>query len=150
MATTFLSDDVINSTELRKNQRHWLERAYTNPVSIKSGTKNLVLINRDHAKDMYLMNHYAKMIIQFCQERISELEKSVVFPWTEHLNKEEIIEFEEELLATSKDVIHSGNWAALEELLTAWVATAEAKTNPEILELINPKGRSREYVRLKR
>ena len=151
MVTTLLSDEVINSTELRNRQKHWLDRAYISPVSIMSGTKQLVLINREKAKDLYLLNHYAEMIIHFCQEQSSgQNEKSSVFPWIKNLDKEEILEFHMELLSTFDEVVNNRNWRILDEMIDAWASTAEAKTNPEIKELINPKGRQREYVRLKR
>jgi hypothetical protein len=150
MATTIFNDDIITSTDLKMHLKHWFERAYISPISVKSGAIKLVLINREQAKHMSLLNYYAEMIIKFCQELHSQqTNKSDVFPWVKHLDKEEIVEFREELLATFTDAAHSGNWLALEEMLNAWIATAEAKTNPEIMELINPTGRPREYVRLK-
>ncbi len=144
---TFLSDDVINCTQLRNNQKHWLDRAYISPVSVKSGAKILVLINRDYAKDMYLLNHYAGMILQFCQELNSEqVGKSDVFPWIKHLSEEEIADFYGELLSTFKDITHSRNWLALEEVISSWQATAEAITNPEMLELLNSDLDSEEFT----
>jgi len=150
MATTIFEDEIITPTELRSKQKHWLDRASDTPVTIKMRNHSLTLLNREDAKDMCLLRYYTKMFIQFCYERNSkQLGKSDIFPWIKHLDKQEIEEFYEELLSNFKDTVYSKNWLALEEMLNAWRATAEAKTNPEIMELMNPKGRPREYVRLK-
>lgn len=149
MVTTILSDEVINSTELRNNQRRWLDKAYNSPISIMSGAKKLVLLNREHAKDMYLLNHYAKMIIQFCQEQNSgPINQSDVFPWIKHLNEKAIVEFRKELLSTFDEVTHNRDWLALEEMLNAWVSTAEAMTNPEMVELLSSDLDSEEFTRV--
>jgi len=149
MVATFLSDDVINSKELRDNLKQWFEKAYINPVSIRSGDKKLVLLNREHAKDMYLLNHYSKMIIQFCQEQNSgQINRSVAFPWIRHLSEKAIAEFRKELLSTFEDVIHNRNWLALEEMIGAWIATAEAMTNPEMVELLGSDLNSEEFTRV--
>ncbi|MFC1965717.1 hypothetical protein ACFLWI_02050 [Chloroflexota bacterium] len=136
MVTTILSDDVINSTDLRDHQKRWFDRALIRPVSITSGAKKLVLLNREHAKHMYSLSHYAEMIIQFCRER--ELVKkggSDVFPWVKHLSENAIDEFRRELFSTFEEVMRSRDWLAFEEMLDSWVATAEAMTNPEMVEL---------------
>jgi len=137
MVSTILSDEVINSTEFRKNQRRWLEKAYISPISIMSGTKKLVLLNREHAKHMYSLIHYSKMIIRFCVERGSgKKRESDVFPWIKHLNEKVIEEFHKELFSSFEEVMHSQDWLAFEEMLNSWIATAEAMTNPEMVELI--------------
>jgi len=149
MVSTFLSDDVINSKELRDNQKQWFEKAYINPVSIRSGDKKLVLLNREHAKDMYLLNHYSKMIIQFCQEQNSgQTNRSDAFPWIRHLSEKAIAEFHKELLSTFEDVIHNRNWLALEEMISAWIATSEAMTNPEMVELLGYDLDGEEFTRV--
>ena len=147
MIRTFLSDEVINSTELRDHQKLWLERASVSPVSIKSGSKRLVLLNREHARKLYLLNHYAQMVIRFCREQQSEQDRqSTVFPWIERLSKEALAEFHRELLSTFDDVIHGGSILALEEMLDAWSATAEALTNPEVVELLSTDLASEEFT----
>ena len=145
MVTTIFSDDVINSTELRNNQKRWLDKAYNYPVSIMSGVKKLVLLNREHAKDMYLENHYAKMIINFCQEQnAGQTTKSDVFPWIENLSESALTE----LLSTFGMVIHSKDWLALEEMLNDWISTAEAMTNPEMVELLSSGIDNEEFTRV--
>lgn len=138
MPATFLSDDVINSKELRDNQKYWFERAYANPVSVRSGDKKLVLLNREHAKDLYSLNHYTGMVMRFCQEQgVGISRSSGVFPWIKHLSEKAIAEFHNELLSTFLEVIRNKDWDLLEETLDAWIATAEAMTEPEMVELIN-------------
>ena len=137
MITTILSDEVINSTDLRDHQKRWFDKALVSPVSIMSGSKKLVLLNREHAKHMYSLSHYAEMIILFCRERESgKKRESDVFPWVKHLSEKAIDEFHMELFSTFEEVLRSKDWAAFQEMLDAWVATAEAMTNPEMVELI--------------
>ena len=149
MVNTILSDDVINPTELRTNQRHWLNKAFNRPVSIMNGAKKLVLLNREHAKHMYAQGHYAEMIIRFCQERESgKKRESDVFPWVKHLSEKAIEEFNKELFSSFEEVMHSRDWLAFEEMLSSWVATAEAMTNPEMVELITADLSKEEFTRI--
>lgn len=149
MVNTILSDEIINSTELRDHQKRWFDKALVNPISIMSGGKKLVLLNRDHAKHMYLLNHYAEMIIQFCREQGSGKEReSNVFPWIEDLSEKALAKFHIELLATFEEAIHSRNWTAFEEMLDSWVATAEAMTNPEMVELVTADLGKEEFTRV--
>lgn len=135
--TTILSDEVINATDLRDHQKRWFDKALVSPVSIMSGSKKLVLLNREHAKHMYSLSHYAEMIILFCRERESgKKRESDVFPWVKHLSEKAIGEFNSELLATFEEAMYKKDWSAFQEMLDAWVATAEAMTNPEMVELI--------------
>lgn len=137
MMTTILSDEVINATDLRDHQKRWFDKALVSPVSIMSGSKKLVLLNREHAKHMYSLSHYAEMIILFCRERESgKKRESDVFPWVKHLSEKAIGEFNSELLATFEEAMYKKDWSAFQEMLDAWVATAEAMTNPEMVELI--------------
>ncbi len=146
MVGTILSDELINSTELRNNQKEWLDRAYISPVSIKSGRKRLVLLNRDEARDMYTLNHYAETIIQFCQEQFSGLGKSVIFPWVEYLTQEEIEEFKTELITTFVKAIRRRKWHIIEDIITDWAATAEVERNPQLSKLLKAKLEPSSYV----
>ncbi len=150
MVAPILSDEVIKATELRKEQAKWLDKAYSNPVSIiMSGTKRLVLLNLEHAKHMYLLTHYAKAIVRFCQEQGSgKKTQSDAFPWIKHLSEEAIGEFHDELLATFEGAMYTKDWSAFEEMLDAWVATAEAMTNPEMVELITADLTKEEFTKV--
>lgn len=147
--TTILSDEVINSTDLRDHQKRWFDKALVSPVSIVSGAKKLVLLNREHAKHMYSLSHYAEMIILFCRERESgKKRESDVFPWVKHLSEKAIDEFHMELFSTFEEVMHSMDWLAFEGMLNSWIATAEAMTNPEMVELITTDLRKEEFTRV--
>lgn len=149
MVTAFLSDDVIHSTDLRKNQKYWFDKANVSPVSVVSGTKKLVLLNREQAKDMYLRNYYATQIIHLCKERNSgQVNDSNVFPWIKHLSEKAITEFWKELFSAFDEAIHSRNWLAFEEMLNSWISTAEAMTNSEMVELLSTDLNNEKYTRV--
>jgi hypothetical protein len=146
MTTTFLSDDFINSKELRNNQKHWLDKAWQSPVSIRSGDKKLVLINREQARDVYLTNHYAQMIVEFCQERSIDSKESKVFPWLKYLREKYITQFHKQLLACFNEVIKTKDWLKIEELLDDWKATAEVAANHCLSETLMAKENPSEYA----
>jgi hypothetical protein len=149
MVTTILSDEVINSTELRTNQKKWLEKAFFSPISIMSGAKKLVLLNREHAKHMYSQIHFAEMIIRYCEERDSgKKRQSDIFSWIRYLNEKSIDEFHKELIFAFLKAVDNKDWLAFEEMLNAWIATAEAMTNPEMVELINTDLTKEEFTRV--
>lgn len=149
MAITFLSDEVINSKELRDNQKYWFEKASINPVSIKSGARKLVLLNREHAKHMYSLNHYAEMIIQFCREQIAYQGESRIFPWIRYLDNGAIEEFKKELLVTFEGAVSSQEWSAFGELLDDWKATAEVESNPALAKALLADEDPSKYVEIK-
>ena len=149
MTTTFLSDDVINSKELRDNQKYWLEKASINPVSIKSGARKLVILNREHAKYMYSFNHYAEMIIQFYREQIAHKGESSTFPWIKYLDNKAVEEFIKELLVTFDRAVSSQEWSAFEELLDDWKATANVASNPDLAKELLAEEDSSKYVKIK-
>ena len=148
MVTTFLSDDFINSKELRSNQKHWLERAYSTPVSIRSGDKKLVLINREQARDVYLTNYYAQIVVGFCQERSIESKESRVFPWLKYLREGQAEQFHKQLLACFNEVIRTKDWLSIEELLDDWKATAEVAANPALSKELLAEEKPSEYAGL--
>ena len=149
MVTTILSDEVINPTELRTNQKRWLDKADSSPVSIMNGNKRLVLLNREHANHMYLLTHHAEAIIRFCLEQDSgKKRESTAFPWIKNLSEEAIGEFNNELLATFEEAMYKKDWSAFQEMLDAWVATAEAMTNPEMVELITADLSKEEFTKV--
>ena len=47
MVTTVFSDEIINPTELKKNQRHWLDKAQRQPVTVKFGDSGLAIVDRE-------------------------------------------------------------------------------------------------------
>ena len=150
MTTTILSDEVINSTEFRNNQKAYFDKAYVSPVSIMaSGNKKLVLLNREYAKHMYLLNHHAGVIIQFLNEQIVHKEESSIFPWIKYLDNDAIEEFTKELLTTFEEVTSSQEWLTFEELLDDWKATANVAGSPILAKALLAEENSSAYVRIK-
>lgn len=148
MASTFLSDLVISPTELRTRQKHWLDRATENVVTIVSGRKQFALVNREHISRLYAEKHYSELVIRYCQE-LDKKTKSNAFPWTEQLNDEEKLEFHNELLATIMDAISTNNWLPLEHLIEDWKATAQAISNPVLAKSLLAKEDPPKYVKAK-
>ncbi|MDV2989076.1 MAG: hypothetical protein P3T54_02790 [Dehalogenimonas sp.] len=146
---TIFNDEIVTATELKAKQKMWFEKAWRNPVSVTSGKKKLVIVNRETARQMYAFNYYADLLIRLGRElRLSPTSGSKVFSWMIHLNAGEIDEFYDELLAGFEEAASHNQWEQLEELLAAWQATAEAKSNPATAVLLKDGQAVREYVRL--
>ncbi len=149
MVTTVLSDEIINSTELRNNQKRWLNKAYISPVSVMSGNKKLVILNREQAKHMYFQTQYAEMIIQLYREQEANKKESRVFPWIKYLDDGEIEEFKRGLLVAFERAASSREWLVLEELLDDWKATANVASNPALVKALLAEEDPSAYVRAK-
>src|SRR5450759_1683224 len=86
MVTTVFSDEIINPTELKKNQRHWLDKALIQPVTVKFGDNGLAIVDREVMKNLYAEKHYAELLVKYCQETTAAKDKSEVFPWLNSLD----------------------------------------------------------------
>jgi len=148
MVSTVFSDFIVNATDLRKNQKQWLERAYNNPITVSYGRKQLAIMNRDQISKLYMKEYYAELVLSACQEFMEGL-RSNTFPWMEYLSDEEKTQFHKELLTSATKAIFSDNWVHLEHLIADWKATAETAQHPEIVEQLQHKGTPEEYVTLK-
>ena len=148
MASTVFSDFIVNATDLRKNQKHWLEKAYDNPITITYGRKKLAIMSREQVGKLYTEKYYAELVLKACQEFTKE-QKSDTFPWMEYLSDDEKIQFHSEILNCAMKSIITGDWTQLEYLIQDWEATAETERNPEIVKMLQDKGTSEEYVTLK-
>jgi len=148
MAITFLSDEVINPTELRTNQRHWLDRATENVITIVNGRKQFALINRERICKLYAQKYYSELILKYCQEVNNKIESST-FPWTKYLNDEEKIELYNELLNTFSKSATIDDWSPVEHLLEDWQATAEINSDPKIAKALLAEEDPSKYVKLK-
>jgi hypothetical protein len=147
MIDTVLSDELVSATEFRNNQKLWLDKASRNPVSLSSGGKRWVVLNREYAGRLHAINRYGQMIIEFCREQQSqEGEPSRVFPWAMHLSENALAEFHVELFSTYDYVARGGDTLVFEEMLDSWAATAEALTNPEVAELLTADIDGEEYT----
>jgi hypothetical protein len=148
MISTFLSDDVINPTELRANQRHWLDKATENVITIVNGTRKLALINRERISKLYAQKYYSELVIKYCQELDKNI-KSNVFSWAEYLNDEEKAEFHNELISTIMTAVVTDEWSSMEHLIEDWKATAEANSNPKIAQALLAEEDPSKYVEIK-
>lgn len=150
---TVFSDEVVQATELKRNQRYWLDRARkVGGVTIIQGKlADLVLASRQAVAESAQAVHYAKMVSQFFLEAVKaewELEDSVVFPWFKDLDGEDRQELYRELVETFAECMAAGRWDAFDELLEDWQATAEASRNRELLEAWRTRGRAEDYIPL--
>jgi hypothetical protein len=150
---TVFSDEVVQVTELKRNQRYWLDRARkTGGVTIVQGKlADLVLVPRQAVAENAQVVHYAKMMSQFFLETVKsdrELKNSVVFPWFKDLDEEDRQEFYRELVETFAECMATGRWDVFDELLEDWQATAEAGRNQELLEAWHTRGRAEDYIPL--
>ena len=149
MVNTVFSDEIINPTELKKNQRRWLDKARKQPVTIKFGDSGLAIVDRELIKNLYAEKHYAELLIKYCQETGNSITaKSSVFPWTASLPDEDKQEFRNEFFTAFVKAIQTNNSTELEELLEDWKATAEVWENPENVEALMTKEESEEYITL--
>ncbi|MGD0780800.1 MAG: hypothetical protein ABR954_08535 [Dehalococcoidales bacterium] len=148
MVTTFLSDIVITPTELRTKQKHWLDRATENVITIANGHKKLALIDRERVSKLFAQKHYSELVIKYCQE-IEKKKKSDTFPWVEFLNNEGKLEFRDELLVNIMIAITTDEWLSMENLIEDWKATAETNSKPKIAKALLAKEDPSKYVNIK-
>ena len=148
MVSTVFSDIIVNATDLRKNQKHWLETACENPITVSYGRKQLAIMNREQISSLYTEIYYTELVLRSCQEFVKGF-RSETFPWVEYLSDNEKREFHEELLTNITKSIITNNWTQLEHLIEDWKATAEAAQNPKIAKQLRRRGTPREYVTLK-
>jgi len=147
MVSTVFSDMIVSATDLRKNQKRWLEAASQSPITINYGHSRLALVNRDQIRNLYIQKYYTELVLKACQEFLKGL-KSETFPWVESLSTEEKVEFHKELLTCVMKSIITENWSQLEYLIQDWKATAETARSPEVVKALQDEGISSEYVTL--
>jgi len=149
VTTVFGEDIIINSSELRNNQKRWFERAYTNPITVRFGAKHLALLNREKVGYMLKALVYVEKLVNYCREVSKGQEAdSMVFPWIKYLNDVERLEFYNELLSTFNESINTNDWSLMEYLLNDWEATAETQRKPEIVKELLEEHETKEYVSL--
>jgi hypothetical protein len=148
MVNSVFFDEIINPTELKRQQRRWLEKASTQPVTVTFGENGLAIVNREVVKNLFAEKHYAELLVRYCQELAESKGKSTVFPWLESLDDEEKKQFHDEFLTTFMKATQDNNWTEMEYLLEDWKATAEAESNPEFVEAWKERGNPEDYVTL--
>ncbi len=119
MITTAFSDEIISSSELRNNQKKWLECAVTKPVTVNFNRQQLVIMNREHVSSLYTSRHYLELVITLFEE-MKKNRKSRILAWVNDLTEENRIKFQAELLNTALQAASSDSWQEFEEFLDKW------------------------------
>jgi hypothetical protein len=148
MVTTLFSDEIVNSTELRNNQRYWLGRASSRPITITYGHHQLAIIDRETISNLYRQKYYLELVVKFCEE-VEKKTNSNTFPWVDYLANNEKRQFHEELMTNVVKAIVTDNWIGVETLLNDWKATAETIQDTEAMKILSTTGRKNEYIALK-
>jgi hypothetical protein len=148
MVTTVFSDEIVNATQLRARQSHWLTMASRHPVTVTYGSSKLTILNREKIRNLYTQTHHLELFVKFCNEVMKGI-KSTVFPWLEYLDDEEKEQFHKEYIASIMTAIVVEHWDEVEILLEDWKATAETENNPNIMKALKTKVPKEEYVTIK-
>lgn len=148
MINTLFGDSIVNATELRKNQKEWLERAYRAPITVNYGHKQLAIMNREQVSKLYIANRYAEMVIKASKE-FREDKENTVFPWVENLQDGDKFKFFDELLNCTLKTLVTGDWDELDILVGDWRATAEVERDSKLAEALLEKGDPSQYVEIK-
>lgn len=144
-------DEVVQATELKRNQRHWFERArQIGGVTIVQGRRaDLVLASRRTVAENMETAQRVQLISQFLLEWMragnGNLVDSVIFPWLADLGQTERQQFHADLIKVFAACVTRGNWTALDELLEDWQATAEANRTRGLLDAWERRGHTEDY-----
>jgi hypothetical protein len=148
MVTIAFSDEIINATELRNNQKHWLDMASRIPVTIVYGRHSLAIVNRERIARLLAQNHYLELAVKLYAD-ITTGKSSDVLPWVEYLDENERREFLREFITAIKQAIAGNDWGTLETLLDDWKATAETWQDKAAARALTTGGRKDKYIALK-
>lgn len=148
MVTIAFSDEIVNATELRNNQKHWLEMASRIPVTIAYGRHSLAIVNREGIARLLMQNHYLELAVRLYAD-ITIGKSSDVLPWVVYLDENERQEFLQEFIKTIKLAIAADDWVGLENLLDDWRATAETSQDKSAVRALTARGRKDKYIALK-
>lgn len=147
MVSTVFSDFIVNATDLRNNQKQWLERAYVKPITVNYGRRQLAIINREQVGRLYAAQYYSELVLKACEE-FKEDSRSTIFPWAEYLSYEGKAQFHSELLRRTIQCIITGDWNQVEYVIEDWKATAEVERNPKLVKALKSKEDSSQYVEI--
>lgn len=148
MVTIAFSDEIVNATELRNKQSHWLTMASKRPVTVTYGSRKLTILNREKIRNLYIQAHHLELFVKYCNGVMKGV-KSSEFPWVEYLDDEEKKQFHEEYISSIMVAIVTENWEGVETLLEDWKATAETESNPDVMKALKTKVPKEEYVTIK-
>jgi hypothetical protein len=148
MVTTPFSDEIVNPSELRKNQAHWLGMATISPITVTYGDFKLAILNRDKIANLYKEIYYLELGMKlFLSVRPGGAEEPL--PWMKHLNTEEKIEFVTEFFKGVDEAINTRDWNEVDEILGDWKATADTLANPEVMSALKANRPKSEYIPLR-
>jgi hypothetical protein len=148
MVSTVFYDEIVNATQLRAKQSHWLSVATKRPVTVTYGTRKLTIIDREKIRNLFLQAHYLELFVKYCDE-IMKGTKINTFPWLEYLDDEEKRQFRDEYLGSIRAAIVTEHWEDIETLLDDWKATAETNSNEEAVRALKTKEARDKYITLK-
>ena len=148
MTTTVFSDEIVNATELRAKQSHWLAMAAKRPVTVTYGTRKLTILSREKIRNLFIQAHYLELFTSYCNEIMKGM-RSSKFPWIEYLDSEERKQFHEEFVNSLMVAVVTDAWDEIETLLGDWRATAETESNPDVMKALKTKVPKEEYVTIK-
>lgn len=149
MATTLFSDEIVNPTDLRKNQKRWLDMAAVSPISIAYGKYNLAIYNREKIADIFRANYYLELAIKLCTS-VYLNERIDVLPWVEYLDAADRVEFFHDFATCLLMSMTTGDWGKAENVLDDWKATAETLSNKKASEALKSRAHSKaNYIELK-
>lgn len=148
MVSTVFSDTIVKATDLRTNQKHWLEKAYDKPITVSYGSKQLAIMNRDQVSKLYTTTYYLELVLKICDE-FEKNKKITTIPWAEYLSHEDQLKLHMDLLTTALRCTITSKWEQLEYVIQDWQATAEVESNPELAKALLEKDDPAEYVKLK-
>jgi hypothetical protein len=148
MVNIAFSDEIVNATELRNNQKHWLDMASRIPVTIAYGRHSLAIINRERIARLMAQNHYLEIAVKLYADNTAG-KSSDVLPWVEYLDENERREFLQEFINAIKLAIAGDDWDSLENLLDDWRATAETLQDKSAVRALTTRGRRDKYIALK-
>jgi len=142
MVTTPFSDAIVNPSELRRNQAHWLGIAATEPVTVAYGSHKLTILNRERIANLYKGNYYLELAMKICVDT-SGAGKYETPPWLKQLTSQEKIEFTNELVEGISEAMLTNKWHKVDAILEDWKATAETLDNQEAMSALTVKDHSK-------
>jgi len=141
------SDDVINSSQLKRHWKHWISQVYQHPITIVTKDEPLILIKRKDISELTRKMYYTYLVVSFCQRYIKERSgKGSALAWTEYLGTADMREFFKELLKAYEESYNKDDWSIIQDTLEDWKATAEVESNPELSKLLKAKLEPSSYV----
>lgn len=147
MIETVFSDHVVSASDLRANQKRWLQEALKRPVTVNYNRKQLAIMKRELVRDLLIKVHFADLTLAACRD----LEKGSIFetfPWLESLTPKERLEFRDELIECFAGSSKTGRWDDMDDLIADWKATAEAKRSPQLVRALKDEPSPGDYVTL--